>query len=106
MSKLKPCPFCGGEAVETKFYTSSEPNNYKYSKQRAKCSSEACILGDAFELDVEAWNSRPIEDEQAKLIEKLALALMKAYKGILYDDVAIDVLKAYKEWKDKHEQTK
>ena len=58
MDKLKPCPFCGGEAVivNIDFYIDNSGGTYgiRCTKCRA-CSSMRC---DSEEKAIEAWNRR------------------------------------------------
>ena len=60
MSKLKPCPFCGGEAVIEK-----TPNTKTF---RARCTKCPCDLGRYWYFSKaaakKAWNERANEGEQ------------------------------------------
>lgn len=57
MSKLKPCPFCGGEAEEYKSVQGQPPNLLFYG---VGCSD--CCVGTAFSLSkkipTKQWNLR------------------------------------------------
>ena len=59
MEQLKPCPFCGGEAVMETFTTSFE----KHPRYRVRCTEKGCRVAldwDWFEGKeaLEAWNRR------------------------------------------------
>ena len=54
MSKLKPCPFCGGQAV-TKTFSDADIDF------QVSCKNERCIKG--WYLSPEEWNTRAIEDK-------------------------------------------
>lgn len=71
MSDLKPCPFCGSDCevrivMGHRFYA-------------VHCTEwGCCTIGPAAmsrETAVEKWNARPVEDAQAKEIERLQSAL-------------------------------
>lgn len=51
MVELKPCPFCGGEAVET--------YNTDYGMQ-IYCSNDECVLNELLvsNMSAEKWNTR------------------------------------------------
>ena len=73
MSELKPCPFCGGEAITTTFI---DPDDFEYMPievndcdAEVTCENERCING--WYLPPEAWNNRPIEDDLRKRIAEL-----------------------------------
>lgn len=104
-TKLKPCPFCG-EMPRMVDDT---------GVLMIKCINPVCQAYDFDEIGYNAWNSRPIEDEQGKLIEKLGEMLIWVDKAEAYtfdydetkqtDNIKDNVYKAlkeYKEWKDKH----
>ena len=62
MEKLKPCPFCGGEAKE--FPSSGAP---------IWCSNSHCGLNNGV-MDVEMWNTRPageVEIDQNRIFNVL-----------------------------------
>ncbi len=57
MDKLKPCPFCGKEAIVENFSTIAE----KTLRYRARCVDGCCYTSwDHFSEDelAEAWNRR------------------------------------------------
>jgi len=66
MNALKPCPFCGREAVLV--------TKHHYLAYFVECANEQCfasVRGDS-ELEVLlAWNNRQIEDELRKRIAEL-----------------------------------
>ena len=61
--KLKPCPFCGGEAMERE---ATYYHNTRYYIQCTKCGA-----GSAFSLSeqgaIDAWNTRAYEQKQPEL---------------------------------------
>ena len=61
--ELKPCPFCGGEAKCIEFY-----GLYHVICCNCHIAGKDCSTR---ESAVSAWNSRPIENELHKKIEKL-----------------------------------
>ncbi|WP_277657230.1 Lar family restriction alleviation protein [Seleniivibrio woodruffii] len=72
MSKLKPCPFCGGVP------TISETEGCDYTIQCACCGLSLLddmdwdgIGYDARQNVIDKWNTRPIEDAQSAEIETL-----------------------------------
>ena len=81
MDKLKPCPFCGGEAilshevyVSPKFRYDKDamciaPGKYLHSKYKVKCETPRCfarnntVVFHSKPEAIEAWNRRA-DDEQ------------------------------------------
>lgn len=61
--KLKPCPFCKGEAVITHRIDT-------YCVRCKKCGCEATFFNNEKEV-VDFWNNRPIEKEIDRLREAL-----------------------------------
>lgn len=64
--KLKPCPFCGSEAL----IVDDDKEHYGVFIACSKC----CSSTEIFKTEDEAlisWNSRPIENELTGKIEKL-----------------------------------
>ena len=55
MTKLLPCPFCGGEAVEKKTGT---PGNRKFEVVCTECGCKT-FKTVASPCHIEAWNKRP-----------------------------------------------
>lgn len=71
-SKLKPCPFCGGEALR------------RYPQRVCKnCGAHSWDAGSQEEAD-EVWNRRPTEQAQTAKIEHL-LAENERLRGVLED---------------------
>ena len=67
MDKLKACPFCGEDAEMVR-------DNLCGESHCVICPSTKCESSDVFRIEIEAikaWNTRPIEDVQAKEIERL-----------------------------------
>lgn len=59
-TKLKPCPFCGGEAVML------GEDDGMYQVVCPNCAANIDNYDDEKEVAAEKWNSRPIEDELDK----------------------------------------
>lgn len=57
MEKLKPCPFCGGEAKVQRF-----PRNY--SVYCTECGARTMSFKPTEEEAVEDWNRRVSDDER------------------------------------------
>lgn len=56
MEKLKPCPFCGGEAkIKTRYYRAI--NYYNYSGVCQECNASMDVKDTEAEA-IEAWNTR------------------------------------------------
>lgn len=62
--ELRPCPFCGGEAITTAFFDADDfdymPIEVKDCDAEVTCKNERCING--WWLSPKDWNTRPIED--------------------------------------------
>lgn len=65
MSELKPCPFCGGEAILCKSF--SPDGNYLYDTVHVMCTSCHCRTKDfmtsihydnVYKVAIDAWNMR------------------------------------------------
>lgn len=101
-TKLKPCPFCGGKVL------------IEIDGRYAKIGCSCCGFFTGKQLGLmDRWNTRPIEDEQAKLIIDLADALINLTDAVASDDskridivfkevMEVGVVHKYLEWKDKH----
>lgn len=66
MSKLKLCPFCGGEAEVIGYFQKGVANNYQYFVRCQKCKARPQLYGYTFtskEKAIEAWNRRYSVDE-------------------------------------------
>ena len=69
-NKLKPCPFCGGEAFTMAYLDEDEfliKKEYKYSVICRKCHAES-RCSPIKEEAIEAWNTRKPMD---KVVERL-----------------------------------
>ena len=55
--KLKPCPFCGGEAILVKDFCSFKDWNYARCES---CGAMTSVADDAYKA-IEAWNMRAEE---------------------------------------------
>ena len=57
---LKPCPFCGGEAILVKDIRDGNDGNIHYVKcQQCSANAGAYFQGNSLRNAVEAWNKRP-----------------------------------------------
>lgn len=88
MTKLKPCPFCGGEA-----YFDKDDHGWQWiecGKCHVATSQRASLMEDCKPLLAEAWNTRSAIDSEAKInrIEELETELESARKDrrIAWDD--------------------
>ena len=76
MSELKPCPFCGGEAITTAFFDADDfdymPIEVNDCDAEVTCKNERCING--WWLSPKDWNTRPIEDALNARIAELEAA--------------------------------
>jgi hypothetical protein len=95
MTKLKPCPFCGSDIRNT---VTGLAIDDRY------CVCEGNNKHATLVMPIREWNTRPLEDEQSKLIEMLADAASISDKcGYSLDNTDwTEAAKAYREWKDKH----
>lgn len=57
--KLRPCPFCGNEAIESEIFDDS-----------VICSNEYCEEYN-YSRKIQSWNTRQIEDELINVLEEL-----------------------------------
>lgn len=55
MNELKPCPFCGGEAVMETFAVAGEPT----PRYRVRCQTEGCFA-------VTDWDNYSIRDAEER----------------------------------------
>jgi len=63
---LKPCPFCGGEAM------TEESSGIRIIRcGDGVCEAQPRILTNNWERSMLYWNTRPIEAKQAEEIERL-----------------------------------
>lgn len=72
-NELKPCPFCGGEAVV-------KPD-YRYQTSRYICECLSCGVENARVFDseedsIKAWNTRPAQRE-VNITEDMAIDLVR-----------------------------
>lgn len=89
MSELKPCPFCGGEAITTTFI---DPDDFEYMPievndcdAEVTCENERCING--WWLSPKDWNTRPIEDALTARIAELE-AENERLSQLLHDEMS------------------
>ena len=93
MSEIKPCPFCGSEAITTTFIDLDDfeymPIEVNDCDAEVTCENERCING--WYLSPKAWNARPIEDALNKRIAELeaerdqAKAIVSRLRDFLFD---------------------
>ncbi len=69
--ELRPCPFCGGQALTKTFfdYDDLEYMPLDIIEPEVTCENERCING--WWLSPNDWNTRPIEDNLRKRIAEL-----------------------------------
>ena len=69
--ELRPCPFCGGQALTKTFfdYDDLEYMPLDIIEPEVTCENERCING--WWLSPNDWNTRPIEDELRNSIAEL-----------------------------------
>lgn len=58
LDELRPCPFCRSKAI-------------RLMNNKAKCSNFRCALSNDKGINIEEWQSRPIEDELIKEIQNV-----------------------------------
>ena len=84
MTKLKPCPFCGGLEASPRHGLSDYPGEWVY----IKCLSPLCgATGAAFkteEVAITAWNTRDAS-EFSELVEQLLILTSEDYSNDAYD---------------------
>ena len=75
MNTLKPCPFCGGQALTKTFfdYDDLEYMPLDIIEPEVTCENERCING--WWLSPNDWNTRPIEDALNASIAELEAEL-------------------------------
>ena len=90
MEKLKPCPFCGGEAS---LFTTDEIGYLGSDRFTTKCNGCFCGTGHYAgpERAIEAWNRRPAPENKALtctgcFYEGLDAGAMCVYCGRHYED--------------------
>ena len=71
-TKLKPCPFCGGEAEIV--YALHDYNLWGVRCKNCDASVECSIEEDSEENAVKAWNTRKPVDDVLERLEKLKMA--------------------------------
>ena len=109
LNSLRPCPFCGAEAIMPVFRNAS-PAGYKVDV--CTCSNDCEVIWDW--KPIEAWNNRPIEDTlraRAERAEAMVERLIEAGHAMsnvaewrytnLTELMAWDNLVA--EWKEREE---
>lgn len=69
--KLKPCPFCGGKAV-----SDTLQNESTVQCVNPDCDVIANVSGFGCDVDIDIWNTRPIEDELSARIADLEQELI------------------------------
>jgi hypothetical protein len=109
MSKLRPCPFCGKQPTITPYFINGVANKVNHFAQ-CSCGVKTRSRKNC-DGALDDWNTRPLEDEQAKLIESMGTLLMAIHNedgwipanGVARMVMVIEQMKnVYQEWKDKH----
>ena len=99
--QLKACPFCGGEAKIVDWYISGVANHKNYFVMCKVCGRNSKNRN-ALNKAVSEWNTRPIEDKQAELIDLLASELEEMKAGLPYKtSIGYKSLKLYRQWKEE-----
>lgn len=84
LNSLRPCPFCGAEAIMPVFRNAS-PAGYKVDV--CTCSNDCEVIWDW--KPIEAWNNRPIEDTlraRAERAEAMVERLIEAIRGYFFGE--------------------
>ena len=87
MINLKPCPFCGSEAITTTFIDLDDfeymPIEVNDCDAEVTCENERCING--WYLSPKAWNTRPLEDGLKARIAECESALISMVQQFFYN---------------------
>lgn len=95
--KLKPCPFCGGEAEVIGHYIKGVANNYQYFVRCKSCKARprSCNTFKKKEKAIEYWNTRkPIDrivEQLEEKIEENPYCSLADYRAGLFE--AIEIVK-------------
>jgi hypothetical protein len=103
VSELKACPFCpdGGKPEINDYFIAGVANHLNYFTHCSSCGIRTRSRKD-YKGAVDDWNTRPIEETQAKLIIQLGDALDSAGDGgVVYPD-QVEAEKAYEDWREKN----
>jgi hypothetical protein len=97
--ELRPCPFCGGQALTKTFfdYDDLEYMPLDIIEPEVTCENERCING--WWLSPNDWNTRPIEDDLRKRIaeleaENIRLGIEYQRMRLALGDIAINSKRA------------
>ena len=87
-TNLKPCPYCGGKAKLTDL--KQAPESWV---ECTECGARTRFFSNSEEAAVSAWNSRPIEEEQAAEIVRLRGSI-EAIKKIIEEKRPLSIYDA------------
>jgi hypothetical protein len=80
--KLKPCPFCGGEAA------CIEETDWEIGCYNGQCATEPSVWTLSKERAIAAWNTRAA----IPLNDPLVLALVEALRRMVYETTSLSPL--------------
>ena len=67
--ELKPCPFCGGKAVITRFSTKSN----RFTKIQIECDNEECDFKPKYKRKLPSSNNAPAHEIQIDVYTKIVI---------------------------------
>ena len=82
-SNLRPCPFCGGQALTKTFFDCDDLEYMPLDiiEPEVTCENERCING--WWLSPNDWNTRPIEDELRARIAELERDFDMLFRAVI-----------------------
>lgn len=63
MDKIKPCPFCGGEAVLSDAGWKCKDGKKRYTAGCSKCGTRRCVRPLHMDKEIAVWNERVQQTE-------------------------------------------
>ncbi len=81
MTELKPCPFCLKRADVIQHRLNSLEYAYQVHCSNGNCGAELTSVASGFtnkESAIKAWNTRPIGDKQAELLQECRSVMGRA----------------------------